>query len=136
MLWIKRVHWVFPITNTKVLSICDSSIVVQSPSYVWLFVTPWAVQTTVLLCLWGSPGKNTRVGCHVLLQGIFPKQELNLRLLLYLWATREAQFFHYCHFKLLTSNHIFCLLRLQLICNCSLLIGFSLSYVNFYSWDQ
>ena len=28
-----------------------------------------------------SPGKNTGVGCHTLLQGIFPTQELNLRLL-------------------------------------------------------
>ena len=25
----------------------------------------------------GSPGKNTRVGCYALLQGIFPTQELN-----------------------------------------------------------
>ena len=30
------------------------------------------------LCPWTSPGKNTRVGCHLLLQGIFPTQELNL----------------------------------------------------------
>ena len=27
-----------------------------------------------LLCPWDSPGKNTRVGCHSLLQGIFPTQ--------------------------------------------------------------
>ena len=32
-------------------------------------------------CLWDSPGKNTEVGCHILLQGIFPTQESNLRLL-------------------------------------------------------
>ena len=25
----------------------------------------------MLLCLWDSPGKNTGVGCHTLLQGIF-----------------------------------------------------------------
>ena len=25
-----------------------------------------------LLCTWDSPGKNTGVGCHALLQGIFP----------------------------------------------------------------
>ena len=25
-----------------------------------------------LLCPWDSPGKNTGVGCHALLQGIFP----------------------------------------------------------------
>ena len=31
---------------------------------------------------WDSPGKNTGVGCHALLQGIFPTQWLNLHLLL------------------------------------------------------
>ena len=30
-----------------------------------------------LLCPWDSPGKNTGVGCHFLLQGIFPTQGLN-----------------------------------------------------------
>ena len=30
-----------------------------------------------LLCLWDSPGKNTEVGCHSLLQGIFPTQGSN-----------------------------------------------------------
>ena len=33
-----------------------------------------------------SPGKNTRVGCHVLFQGIFPTQGLNLRLLHCRWV--------------------------------------------------
>ena len=32
-----------------------------------------------LLCPQNSPGKNTGVGCHSLLQGIFPTQGLNLR---------------------------------------------------------
>ena len=30
-----------------------------------------------LLCPWGSAGKNTGVGCHFLLQGIFPNQGSN-----------------------------------------------------------
>ena len=34
-----------------------------------------------LLCPWDSPGKNTAVGCHALLQGIFPTQGSNLGLL-------------------------------------------------------
>jgi len=34
-----------------------------------------------LLCPWDSPGKNTGVGCHFLLQGIFPTQGSNLCLL-------------------------------------------------------
>ena len=40
---------------------------------------------------WDSSDKNTGVGCHVLLQGIFPTQGLNSRLLhcrrTYCWAT-------------------------------------------------
>ena len=34
-----------------------------------------------LLCPWNSPGKNSGVGCHFLLQGIFLTQELNSGLL-------------------------------------------------------
>ena len=33
-----------------------------------------------LLCPWNSPGKNTGVGCHFLLQGIFLTQGSNLSL--------------------------------------------------------
>ena len=33
-----------------------------------------------ILCPWDSPGKNTGVHCHSLLQGIFPTQGLNLGL--------------------------------------------------------
>ena len=36
----------------------------------------------MLLCPWDSPGKNTGVGCHALLQGIFPTQGLNLHSLM------------------------------------------------------
>ena len=32
-------------------------------------------------CLWNSPGRNTRVGCHSLLQSILPTQGSNLGLL-------------------------------------------------------
>ena len=38
--------------------------------------TLWTVAAN-LLCPWDSPGKNTRVGCHFLLQKIFPTQGLN-----------------------------------------------------------
>ena len=34
-----------------------------------------------LLCPWDSPDKNTGVGCHALLLGIFPTQELYWSLL-------------------------------------------------------
>ena len=39
-------------------------------------------QSSRLLCPWGSPGKNTGVGCqYFLLQRIFPTQGLNLHVL-------------------------------------------------------
>ena len=41
---------------------------------------PHGLQSVRLLCLWDSPGKNTGVGFHSLLQGIFPTQGLNLDL--------------------------------------------------------
>ena len=60
---------------------------------IWLqlpHVCRWVVSRTLgdpldctprLLCPWDSPGKNTGVGCHSLLQGIFPAQGPNLGLL-------------------------------------------------------
>ena len=42
---------------------------------------PHEQQPAGLLCPWDSPGKNTGVGCHALLQGIFPTQGSNPRLL-------------------------------------------------------
>ena len=49
----------------------------QMLSRVWLFATPWTEGSYV----WDSPGKNTGVGCHFLLQGIFPTQGSNPHLL-------------------------------------------------------
>jgi len=43
-----------------------------------LFPTLWTIPLAPrLLCPWNSPGKNTEVGCHALLQGIFPIQGLH-----------------------------------------------------------
>ena len=39
------------------------------------------LEPTRFLCPWNSPGKNTGVGCHSFLQGIFQTQGLNLGLL-------------------------------------------------------
>ena len=41
---------------------------------------PHGLWPTRLLCPWVSPGKNTAVGCHSLLQGIFLTQGSNLGL--------------------------------------------------------
>ena len=45
----------------------------------------WLVDVPRLLCPWDSPGKNTEVGVHILLQGIFPSQGLNCLLHLLHW---------------------------------------------------
>ena len=59
-----------------------------------------------------SPGKNTREGCHVLLQGIFPTQGLNPGLQhckqITIWATREISLsmsYHSCY--LATRTHLY-----------------------------
>ena len=45
-----------------------------------------SLQPARLLCPWDSPGKNTGVRCHFLLQEIFPTQRSDLCLLsLLLW---------------------------------------------------
>ena len=44
-----------------------------------------------------SPGKNTGVGCHFLLQGIFPTQELNLHLLNWFFTTSTTWEVHPKH---------------------------------------
>ena len=52
-------------------------------SHVGLYATPWTV-ARLLFCPWDFPHKNTGVGSHALLQGIFSTQVLNpclLRLL-------------------------------------------------------
>ena len=41
---------------------------------------PHGLQPARLLCPWDSPGKDTGVGCHALLQGIFPTQGSHRRL--------------------------------------------------------
>ena len=52
-----------------------------------------------LLYPWNSPGKNARVGCHSLLQGIFPTQGLNpgllhCRQILYHLNYQESQYWN------------------------------------------
>ena len=75
----------------------------SEPSFIKASALPWAYPTQSLqvvmvgtraqwphglLCPWNFPGKNTRVGCYLLLPGIFPTQGLNLHLLglLFLWV--------------------------------------------------
>ena len=69
VLWIQALHcknFIY-IMKVQVLLSCAQ-----------LFVTPWTVACQAAVCLWDSSGKNTGVGCHSLLQGIFPTQGSNL----------------------------------------------------------
>ena len=69
---------------------------------------------TRLLCPWDSPGKNTGVGCHLLFQGIFPTQGLNLSLL-WLQHCRKILYppgksstkYKKCKFKLSNSQSVY-----------------------------
>ena len=63
--------WVFPPVTQS------TACVLSCFSPTWLFATPWTVAQSGLLCPWDFPGKNTGVGCHFLLQGIFPTQRSN-----------------------------------------------------------
>ena len=49
-------------------------------SHVWLFATH-GLKPAKLICPWNCLGKNTRVACHFLLQGIFQTQGLKPHLL-------------------------------------------------------
>ena len=53
---------------------CACSVVSDS-------LRPHGLCSSRLLCPWDSPGKNTGVGCHFLLQGVFLTQGSNLRFL-------------------------------------------------------
>ena len=78
---------IFP--NIRVFSI-ESVLCIKWPKYYsesekWKWsrsvvsnsLRPRGLQPTRLLCPWDAPGKNTGVGCHSLLQGIFPTQGSN-----------------------------------------------------------
>ena len=54
---------------------------VLSHSVVSVSLRPHGLQPTRLFCPWNSPGKNTGVGCHFLLQRIFLTQGSIQRLL-------------------------------------------------------
>ena len=70
----------FPHLDWPELQFPSARVHAQSLSRVGLFVTS-RTEPTRLLCPWDSPGKNTGMGCHALLQGIFPTQGSNPHLL-------------------------------------------------------
>ena len=72
-----------------------NGIPVLSHSVVSNSLRPHGLQPARLLCPWDFPGKKTGVGCHFLLQGIFPTQVSNLSLLCFLhWQVGSLPLSH------------------------------------------
>ena len=67
--------------NKKKILPSEGRFLCVSHSVVSDSLWPHGLYLTRLLCPWKSPGKITGVGCHFLLQGIFPTQGSNLGLL-------------------------------------------------------
>ena len=89
---IAQVLLTLPSKHILYLTICDHTLVpihaflgllwkVKSLSRARLFATPWTVACTKLLRPWEFQGKSTGLGCHFLLQGIFPTKGSNPGLL-------------------------------------------------------
>ena len=75
--------------SKKEMCVCVSRSVVSDS------LRPHRLQPARLLCPWDSPGKNTGVDCHNILQRIFPTQGLNpgllhCRQILYCLSYREV----------------------------------------------
>ena len=83
------VHLSYHLSSSSELSLLWShdrfafshSRVCSVPSFMSDSVLACRLPPARTLCPWNSPGKNTGVGCHFLLQGIFPTQGSNLHLL-------------------------------------------------------
>ena len=78
-------------------SVCECACSVSS--VVFNSLLPYGLQLTRLLCPWDSAGRNTGVGCHAFLQGIFriPGIKLTFACVSFIagrffthWATWEA----------------------------------------------
>ena len=53
---------------------CSHSCTCSVTSIMFRSLRPFGLHTASLLCPWESPGRNTGVGCHALLKGIFLTQ--------------------------------------------------------------
>ena len=62
----------------------------RSVNQSYLTLTPWTIAHQVPLSTGFSLGKNTGVGCHFLLQGIFPTQGSNPHLLYLLYCQADS----------------------------------------------
>ena len=84
-----------PLCSTRpqpcVICVCARSVPESCPA----LCDPMDLEPASLFCPWDFPGRNTGVGCHFLLQGIFPTQESNPHLLhLLYWQTDSLPLCH------------------------------------------
>ena len=70
------------------MSACSVASVVSSS--LW----PHGLQPTRLFCPWNSPGKNTRVGCRSLLQGVFHQRAIQINILPFPRRRSRSRMFH------------------------------------------
>ena len=83
LLYTYKLNWMLEILLRVYVCVWSASL---QPHVLW---------PARLFCLWDPPGKNTGVGCHALLQGIFKTQGSNPHLLHLLpW---QADSFPLCH---------------------------------------
>ena len=117
--------WNFLLNDGAIFEHLNHVHVCQVASIVSNSVRPYGLWPTRLLCPWNSPGKNTGVGCHALLQGIFPTQGRDPRLLCLLHCWQVLYHYHWetqgysLHPKYLFSIYLFilqcCKLSLKLV---------------------
>ena len=88
---------------------------------------PYGLWPARLLCPWNSTGKNTGVGSHSLLQGIFLTQELNPGLLHCRWILDQLSHKHleYIGGGLVTKSCLTIVTPWTVACQVPLSIGFS-----------
>ena len=76
---------------------------------------PYGLWPIRLLCPWDSPGKNTGVGCHILLQGIFLNQGSNPRLMLWQVGSLPSILMpSYCTLRISPTLYIYILYNVTL----------------------
>ena len=88
--------WKWEVLNTGIPGRSHSTIFHTTVKYIFIyiclrvcsvvsvmldFLQPYGLSPTILLCPYDSSGRNTAVGCHALLQGVFLTQRWNLHLL-------------------------------------------------------
>ena len=86
--------WIYLWAAELITCVCVCSIAAVISDSLW----PHGRWPARFLWPWDLPSKNTGVGCHALLQGLFPTQGWNPRLLcllcckriLYCWTARET----------------------------------------------